>query len=291
MQHKLGRRILPALAMTAAPLFALAQDTPPKSGQQQGQSPAQTNPSAQGAKPLGSQQSSLLQRAELGPKSVVGTEDGTALGTIVDHVVDRESGRVLGAVVEMQGGGKSVIVPLDRLNWNAENRQFRFRGQAQDIETMPEFSAEELQSIGHPGARPASAPKDPNAPVKPGQPAAGKDEKQEMHNVLSSKVMGNAVLATTDAYGTVSDVLINPKNGTIYGVLVKPQSGSGPATVVPWRELKYDEQGRLVIARSAADMTGAPTLDPNGLQDLKQEDIDKFQRFYATSPGKAPAKP
>jgi sporulation protein YlmC with PRC-barrel domain len=231
----------------------------------------------------------VLVRVELGPKALVGNTQGEILGSINDQIIDKQTGRVLFDVVA--AADKQVLVPPDRLMWNAEMNQFQFAGSSTDLESLQPFEPQALQTLGTGDARAAK-------PV----PAAGASEKdkpkgetppkaetpppaeKEVKNLLASQVIGGDVVAESATFGKITDLLMDPKQGTIALVLIQPASTSTPTAalpVAPWKALERDEAGRFVISMSAADLAGAPTLERTRISELRQDDVAKFQRFYS----------
>ena len=227
----------------------------------------------------------LLVRVELGPKALVGNPQGEILGSINDQIIDKQTGRVLFDVVS--AADVQVLVPPDRLTWNAEMNQFQFAGSSTDLESMQPFEPQAVQSLGTGDARSAkpapaggAAEKDKAPPKAETPPLADK----EVKNLLASQVLGSDVVAETATFGKVTDLLLDPKQGTIALVLIQPTATSAPTAalpVAPWKALERNEGGQFVIAMSSADLAGAPTLERTRIAELRQDDIAKFQRFYS----------
>jgi len=248
--------LVPLLLLGAAPLIAqeggAKQDT-------QGKEKTQPEPRP------------VFIDAALGAKATVNGVDGQPLGTIHDHVIDRKSGRVGGAVlkVELAGESRLVLVPFGRFVWDTAGRQLRADISKEELAKMPEFE-----------------------PIEDGQAPEKGNSASTPKTLASTELLRSKVLAEKDPFGTVSGLVLEPSRGMIAFVLIQPAGQGSDPYVVPWQATTWDSkaptEGSLqgVVAMALDKLSSAPRLERGDLRSLETDPsaLKGIYAFYGLEP-------
>jgi len=221
----------------------------------------------------------------IGPAAGIESADGRALGTMQDHVVDRVTGRVLYVVVETAGQSpRRALVPFGRFTWDTAKKELWLAAGEDELSRLPELDQKALQELGASGIDGVTPPAKPAEATAPSREALPR-------NLLASQIRKSLVLAQGAPFGTIADLVLDPRQGVVAFALVAPnKDAQAPEVpVVPWRALQRDEQGRYGLSNAAAQMAEAPALPRTDLGKLRDaaflEALNKFYRTPAPASG------
>jgi len=219
------------------------------------------------------------------------------LGLLQDHVIDRESGRVLFVVVgvkEESGDTRSCLVPFQRFKFDAEKEELRLPVSSQEVLSMAEYDPADLQSVGEMKSGSADSPKSGTTPGKAKGDQENDPDVKLVRFLSSSSVIGSGLLAENDPFGTVSELVFEPTSGTVAFLLAKGPTGGDPY-VIPWKATTWKAGGRadatdvkngsFVLPLAVDEMLEAPRLkgsDPAHIEGKKA--IDGIYGFYKLTP-------
>jgi hypothetical protein len=264
--------LVPAVALAAvAPLLQPVQETP------------------------GKHQGPVFVMATTGARAVVADEAGQRLGIAQEHVIDRSSGKVQFIAVQTdQGQGRARLVPYDRFSWDAKQRKLLLPLEAAELEKLPEYDPESLQSLGGVAASSTGAAK-AGSGADGGSHEAGMPATQDLRNLASSEVVGSQVMAASGPFASIDGMLLDPERGTIAFVLARGARAGGDPYLIPWKAMRYevseDEEGSFALPMSAESLAQAPKLeggDPSSLeQDGKLEEILAFYDLGSPTKGRS----
>ena len=240
MKHTRLLALVPALALFAADPALARQEGGGTAQDEQDQRPT--------LRPM------TFVKASIGSTAFVKNEEGRRLGVVRDHVIGRQSGKVVhvavGPVDEEQG--PAHLVPYDRFSWDAEKQLLSLPLSADELAELPVFDPENLPPVGVSDL----AGKDGE---KKGEGEAQEAAAAKMRaSLASSVVLGSKIMAAREPFATVRELILEPKLGSIEFVLARSRGAEGDPHIIPWRAMNWrptappaegeeEERGRFVL--------------------------------------------
>ena len=207
-------------------------------------------------------------KAPIGAEATVANRAGETLGVMRDHVVEHRTGVLqFVAVGTARGEDAAHLVPYDRFEWNKKEGRLVLEMTADELAALPKYDPKSLKKAG---AKDAQA----------GDGDGARVERKRKTTVAASELVGTTVMAREDAFAAVSELIIEPKTGTIAFVLASPGTGKDDPFVVPYEALTYQpaskeaqlEKPQFLLDVARESLREAPVLkggDVKGLTERK----------------------
>jgi hypothetical protein len=230
-------------------------------------------------------------KASLGSNAAVYNDDEERLGIVRNHVIDRRSGRVLfvGVTATQGDSSRQRLVPYARFTWDVDSERLLLSMTADELTALPEVDATHLEFTGRVGLTGAEGDfaqdeEDSSEPLAAAFP-------REQPNLDSAHILGSEIVAEVDTFASVSDLILEPSQGTIAFVLARGHLADGNLYVIPWGALTWkagetaEQQGRFTLESGGQDLSNAPTLRGGDPKDLAQREIrESIYEFYDLTP-------
>ncbi len=283
MKHSKTLALLSTIAVLAAtPSFGQEHDQATREGAERMQNAERKAPT--------------FIKAPIGIEALVNDEAGHLLGSMIDYVVDRESGELLFVALQLQEEvGQPRLIPFEKFAWNAETKHLSLPVTREFLQSMPVFDVEVLARTGELGTHTMDADAKLDEAGKAREAAMAKKLPRRL---AASTLHGTHVLAKSERFGTVTELLIEPKHGRIAFVLVKNETTTTDPYILPWKvmswELGESMKGRFVLPITTHQLTEAPTLKDGKAAMLSERElmhtIHGFFKQHAPEHHKKPAE-
>jgi len=167
-------------------------------------------------------------RATLGETALLNDEAGHRLGSMIDHIIDRETGKLQFIAVQLREEvGPPRLVPFDHFRFDVETEHLILPVPRESLLAMPVFDAEILKTTGELNARAA------NAEQHAGEAREAAMKKELPRRLAATTLMTTKVFAMNEHFGSVAELLIDPEHGKVAFVLAHGTTTANDPYILP----------------------------------------------------------
>jgi len=181
-------------------------------------------------------------------------KDGQKLGELTDFVIDRTTGRLSHAALQISANDEvtaTKALPVSDLKWEAETQRFRSLLSRRGIASLPDFSPKWLERLER-GTKQV---------VEAGHDKQAEPELETLRFVLAGDIEGTRVEAEDGAIGSGLGVILDMNPGeAAYLLLSSGEHRGGELHPVPWNALVAAADGGYAVGLSKGQMAAAPSI-------------------------------
>lgn len=228
----------------------------------------------------------VFAKATTGPRAHVENDNGQRLGVVRDHILDRQTGKILFIAVgpAQDEAATGHLVPYGRFAWSAEERRLRLPMTLEALEALPVYDPDNIPPLDEHGL--ASGGGDASPEGRPLTETLEAGARRVRTSLSTSVVRGSRILAMRDAFAEVTELVLEPKRGTIAFVLASTDNIEEHPYVIPWRALTWKVQdetieGIITLPIGADELMEGPRLERGDTMYLENRSVlEGIYAFY-----------